>query len=227
MHSDSTERHVQATASAPGPRVAAAPPGRFGQYELLDAFSGGMGTVFRARHTVLNRIVALKILDPGRPLTESDRQRFETEARAVEQLQHPHIIAIHEFGEWDGHPYFTMDFIDGGSLAKRVGAFVGHPQRAAALVEKVARGVHHAHERRILHRDLKPANILMRGEDDPVVADFGLAKLADGDMSLTATGVVLGTPPYMAPEQFLARHDLFGPPTDIWALGVILHELLN
>jgi serine/threonine-protein kinase len=227
MPTDFTERQVPATASTPGLQPPVALAGRFGQFELLDSFSGGMGAVFRARHTVLDRVVALKVLAPGRPLTDDDRRRFETEAKAIEQLRHPHIVAIHEFGECDGRPYFTMDFVEGSNLAKRAGEFAGQPKRAAALVEKIARAVHHAHERGVLHRDLKPANILMRGPDDPVVADFGLARLADGDVSLTATGAVIGTPPYMAPEQFLARHDLFGPPTDVWALGVILHELLT
>jgi hypothetical protein len=228
MASDSTQTDVPATASAPAhglaPRAAL---GQFGQYELLDPFPGGMGIVYRARHTVLDRIVALKVLSPGRQLTEHDRVRFETEARAIAQLRHPHIIEVQEFGEHDDRPYFTMEFIEGGNLSKRVGEFAGQARRAAALVEKVARAVQHAHDHRILHRDLKPANILLRGSDDPVVADFGLAKMLDDDLSLTSTGAILGTPPYMAPEQFLGRHDLIGPATDVWALGVILHELLT
>jgi serine/threonine-protein kinase len=227
MHSDDTERYEPATASAPALADMKSELGRFGAYELLEAHPGGMGVVFRARHTVLGWVVALKVLNPGRPLTAADRARFETEAKAVAQLKHPNIVAIREFDEHEGRPYFTMDFVEGGSLSKRVPEFTGQPKQAAALVEKVARAVHAVHEQKIWHRDLKPANILMRGPDDPVVADFGLAKMADGDLSLTVTGAMLGTPPYMAPEQFTGQHQLFGPPTDVWALGVILHELLT
>jgi serine/threonine protein kinase len=239
MTNDSTKTHVPPTENATEPGVAGTDTatntafslepsfGRFGQYDLLDAFAGGMAIVYRARHRVLPRTVALKVLNPGRPLSAADRARFETEAKAVELLNHSHIIKVREYGEQDGKPYFTMDFIEGGSLRDRVGDFKGQPQRAAALVERIARAVQQAHEQNILHRDLKPGNILMRGPDDPVVADFGLAKMLDGDASLTKTGTVLGTPAYMAPEQLQGRNHDFGPETDVWALGVILHELLT
>jgi eukaryotic-like serine/threonine-protein kinase len=172
----------------------ALPPGsRFGDYEILKEIArGGMGIVYRARHLSLNREVALKMILGSQQSKEPSLRRFRIEAEAVAHLDHPNIVPIYEVGEIHGQPYFTMKFVEGGSLSEHLEEFQlpfpetePHPGRAgvdqkctrlANLMAAVARAVHHAHERGILHRDLKPANILLGGEGQPLVADFGLAK---------------------------------------------------
>jgi serine/threonine-protein kinase len=158
---------------------------------------------------------------------EDEVERFCREAQAVLRLSHPHIVQVYDFGHADGRPYFTMQLAPGGSLAKHRARFTADPRAAVALLEKVARAVEHAHRHGILHRDLKPANVLLGESDEPLVADFGLAKFLHADTEgLTQTGVTPGTPSYMAPEQAAGRRHEVGPPTDVWALGVILYELL-
>ena len=148
----------------------------FGDYELLSEISrGGMGVVFQARQQSLNRIVAVKmVLDSGKPST--DRERFLVEARAVARLSHPHIVPIYEVGEHGGRPFFTMEFVSGGSLRERIDEFRGDQRAIAQLIATVARAVEHANRRGILHRDLKPGNILLDERREPHVTDFGLAK---------------------------------------------------
>jgi serine/threonine-protein kinase len=187
---------------------------------------GGMGVVYKALHRRLGHTVALKtMLIRADPEGDGGR-RFLREVRAVTQLTHPNIVRVYEYGEEDGRPYYTMAFVSGGSLAQQRARFAGHPRAAAALVEKIARAAHYAHERGVLHRDLKPSNVLLDEQGEPLISDFGLAQLRDGDVELTRTGTVLGTPAYMAPEQAEGRRALIGPATDVWALGVILYELL-
>jgi WD40 repeat protein len=200
---------------------------RLGDYEILGEIArGGMGVVFRARHVYLHRVVALKMILGGLLARPEDLQRFRTEAEAAAQLQHPGIVALYEVGTHEGQPYLSMEFVEGSSLAQRVAAGP-LPSRAAALyLEKTARAVHYAHQRGILHRDLKPHNVLLDQQDQPKVTDFGLAKLLQTDSGQTRTGVVIGTPSYMAPEQAAARRDL-GPECDVYALGAILYELLT
>jgi outer membrane protein assembly factor BamB/tRNA A-37 threonylcarbamoyl transferase component Bud32 len=197
----------------------------FGDYQLLEEVArGGMGVVYRARQTTLNRVVALKMILAGQLASEADVRRFYGEARAAAALQHPNIVAIHEVGAHHGQHYFSMDFVEGTSLAELVRDNPLPPLEAARLVETVARAIHFAHRRGTLHRDLKPANILLDPFGQPRVTDFGLAKRLE-EAGLTATGAVVGTPSYMPPEQ--AQGQPVGPAADIYALGAILYELVT
>jgi hypothetical protein len=205
------------------------PAGRqFGKFELLEVIAqGGMGVVYKAEDTSLRRTVALKMIRSGFVATADEVRRFRQEAQAAAPLHHPHIISIYEIGEQDGYHYFTMPLAVGGSLAGRMGGLHDEPRAAVLLMEKIARAVHTAHRHGILHRDLKPANVLLDEQGEPLIADFGLAKLLDGGPALTDPGLVMGTPAYLSPEQAVGRSDLFGPATDVWALGVILFEMLT
>ncbi len=188
---------------------------------------GGMGVVFRARHLRLGRLVALKMTRAGSYAGSHERERFRREAEAVAALRHANIMQIFDVGDWAGRPYFTMELIDGGSLAERL---MGTPQparHAATLLMTLAEAVHAAHKGGIVHRDLKPANILFTPDGTPKVADFGLARRIEGDAGLTHSGVPLGTPSYMAPEQALGESKAIGPAVDVYALGAILYELLT
>ena len=209
-------------AAQPAPAVGSS----FGDYELLSEIArGGMGVVFQARQRSLNRIVALKmVLAVGKSTTDSER--FLVEARAVARLSHPHIVPIYEVGEQGGRPFFTMEFISGGSLRERIDEFRGDQRAMAQLLATVARAVEHAHRRGILHRDLKPGNILLDERREPHVTDFGLAKRLDEESSLTQAGAIVGTPSYMAPEQAQAATDL-STAVDVYGLGAVLYELLT
>jgi eukaryotic-like serine/threonine-protein kinase len=205
----------------------AEPPVNVTDHEVLGVLArGGMGVVYRARQTSLDRVVALKMIAPDRLETREDRVRFLAEAAAAAALDHPNIVPIYEVGEADGRPYFTMKLVHGGSLAESARGISADSREAAALVAIVARAVHFAHQRGILHRDLKPRNILMDADGAPLVADFGLAKRLDGSTDASRSGVIVGTPSYMAPEQ--ARGDKgLSTAVDVYGLGAILYELLS
>jgi hypothetical protein len=197
-------------------------------HELLDQIGcGGMGVVFRARDTLLNRDVALKMIRSGTLATADEVARFYREARAAARLRHPHIVPIHGIGRYRDQHCFTMDLISGGSLAQQQKRYLGEPRAAVELLEKVARAVHEAHVHGVIHRDLKPGNILLDDNGEPLVGDFGLAKLIDAEVDVTGAGQVVGTPAYMAPEQASGQTANILPQTDVWALGVILFELLT
>jgi serine/threonine-protein kinase len=188
---------------------------------------GGMGVVYKARHKLLNRLVALKMLLAGAYTGPTERERFLREAEAVAGLRHPNIVQVFDVGDHVGRPYFTMEYVEGGSLAKKL---LGTPlpaREAAALLGTLAEAVHVAHQGGIVHRDLKPANILLTVDGTPKIADFGLARHFDGQASLTLSGARLGTPSYMAPEQAMGKAHAIGPATDTYALGALLYELLT
>lgn len=197
-------------------------------YEVIEELGrGGMGIVFKARQIGLNRIVALKMVLGGSNAESRNMARFRGEAEAVARLQHPNIVQIHEVGEKEGRPYFSLEYVANGNLAQRI-AGVPQPARySAELVETLARALHVAHQRGIIHRDLKPANVLLAEDGTLKITDFGLAKLVDGDSDLTQSGMVLGTPSYMAPEQAGGKTSRVGPTADVYALGAILYELLT
>ena len=200
----------------------------FGDYELLDEIArGGMGVVYKARQVNLNRVVALKMILAGQLANDSDVKRFYAEAEAAAKLDHPGIVPIFEIGQHDGQHYFSMAFVEGESLAKKVIDGPMPPRDAAEMVRKVADAVEYAHQKGIIHRDLKPANVLLDGHGQPKVTDFGLAKQTQGDSGLTGTGQILGTPSYMPPEQASGKLDEVGPPSDVYALGAILYCLLT
>ena len=198
---------LDATSDIDGSGPASLPTIRyFGDCELLEEIArGGMGVVYKARQTSLNRIVALKMILRGTFASPRDIQRFRAEAESAANLDHPHIVPIYEVGEQDGQQYFSMKYVEGMSLAK-------HPQTDArsevTRFLEVVRAVHYAHQHAVLHRDLKPSNVLVDPKGTRFVTDFGLAKrLTDtaGDHSLTEPGQVVGTPRYMAPEQANGR----------------------
>jgi serine/threonine-protein kinase len=213
----------RADRATPAPRLTS-----FGDYEVLEELGrGGMGVVYKARHTKLNRLVALKMILAGDHADAEHTARFLAEARAVARFQHPHIVQIHEIGEHEGRPYFSLEFVEGGNLAERLKGAPLSDKEAAQLVEILARAAHHAHERGIVHRDLKPANVLLLPDGTPKIADFGLARFLGTDSGQTADGAVLGTPSYMAPEQAAGRGGQIGPLTDVYSLGAILYECLT
>ncbi len=268
----------------PSPAVATE---RVGHYELIEQLGrGGMGIVFRARDTRLNRFVALKLILTGRLASEAEVKRFRTEAEAAAHLEHPHIVPIYEVGESDGRHFFAMKLVEGGTLATWIEETWGGPQLSvrqpevrqhpssgtdamwaqdepprlptapnsrtparrdgdtppgtmasptlkldsqpalATFVAKIARAVHHAHQRGILHRDLKPANILLDAGGEPLVTDFGLARRLGTEENLTMSGTVVGSPSYMAPEQARGRAGEMTTAADIYSLGAMLYELL-
>ena len=168
---------------------------------LIELGRGGMGVVYKARHVDLARVVALKMILPGVYAGSAEVARFHAEAQAVARLQHPNIVQVHEVGEHEGRPFFSLEFVEGGNLAGRQAGAAQPPREAAALLETLARAVHYAHEQGIVHRDLKPANVLLGAAGAPKIADFGLAKRLDTDSGQTKTGQVMGSPSYMAPEQ--------------------------
>jgi len=212
-------------------------------YEILEELGrGGMGVVYKARQLGLNRLVALKMILAGGHASSEVVERFRREAEAVARLQHPNIIQIHEIGEHDGLPFFSLEYVSGGSLDRKLMGMPQPPERAASWIATLARAVHAAHGAGIVHRDLKPHNVLLTPEGTLKVTDFGLAKQLEGatwpqhagatprlsdPAQATESGVVMGTPSYMAPEQAAGKIKQIGPATDVYALGAMLYEMLT
>ncbi len=188
---------------------------------------GGMGIVYRALDTRLHRPVAVKMLLTGAYARTGERERFLREAAAAAGLRHPNIVQVYDVGQHDGRPYFTMEFLEGGSLAQQLSGAPLPARQAAELLATLARAMEAAHQGGIIHRDLKPSNILLTADGTPKVADFGLARWEQGGPGLTKSGARLGTPSYMAPEQARGLTQALGPPLDVYALGAILYELLT
>jgi tRNA A-37 threonylcarbamoyl transferase component Bud32/outer membrane protein assembly factor BamB len=249
-----TQSHLVAGASAPAETVnlapgspAAAAAGTkvryFGDYELLEEIArGGMGIVYKARQRSLNRTVALKMILAGQLASESEVQRFYQEARTAANLQHPNIVAIHEVGQHDGQHYFSMDYVEGQSLADMVRDAPLPASQAGRYVKVVAEAIQYAHDHGVLHRDLKPSNVLIDRFDQPRVTDFGLAKHVEAQpgasgspgssgfapaAALTQSGAVIGTPSYMPPEQASGSRGALGPASDGYSLGAVLYELVT
>ena len=203
-------------------------PYRFGDYVLESVLGrGGMGVVYLAFQIQLERRVALKMIRSGCLASEDEVNRFYAEARSAASLAHPNIVTVYHCGELDGHHYFSMDFIPGTDLAKRIVSGPMSSREAVRYTRDVARAIDYAHQQGVVHRDLKPANVLIDESDEVVVTDFGLAKQMNSDQGLTATGATLGTPSYMSPEQAAGNNAEQGASTDVYAIGAILYALLT
>jgi WD40 repeat protein len=199
-----------------------------GDYEMLEILGrGGMGVVYRARQRSLNRLVAVKLLVAGEFADDAARRRFQAEAAAAARLHHPHIVAIHDIGDHEGQPYFSMELVEGRTFADvaREGPLNGNT--AARLLKPVADAIQFAHAQGVLHRDLKPSNLLVDAFGLPRVSDFGLARRLDAPERFTLTGEVLGSPSYLAPEQARGDRASEGPASDVYSLGAILYHLLT
>jgi serine/threonine-protein kinase len=188
---------------------------------------GGMGIVFRAQHLRLNRLVALKMLLGGTYAGPHERARFQREAEAVAGLRHENIVRVYDVDDHEGRPYFTMELVEGGSLAQKLAGAPLPARPAAQLLATLAQAMQVAHQGGVVHRDLKPANVLLTADGTAKISDFGLARRMAGETALTQSGVPLGTPRYMAPEQARGQTRAIGPAVDVYALGAILYELLT
>jgi serine/threonine-protein kinase len=188
---------------------------------------GGMGVVYKAEQLRLNRTVALKMLLAGDYAGPLELARFQREAEALAGLRHANIVQVYDVADHEGRSYFTMEFVEGGSLAQKLAGLPQPARQAAALTATLAEAIQVAHQAGIVHRDLKPGNVLLTADGTPKITDFGLARRLDGDAGPTQTGVPLGTPSYMAPEQARGQARAIGPATDVYALGAILYELLT
>jgi predicted Ser/Thr protein kinase len=197
-------------------------------YEILGELGrGGMGVVYLARQLNPDRLVALKMLRAGSPADASRPSPFHAEAEAVAHLEHPYVVQVYEVGEHDGRPYFALEYVDGGSLQQKLRGCPQPPREAAEMVEMLAQALACAHDQDIVHRDLKPANVLLTRGGMPKVTDFGLAKKLVGKCGRAEGGTLMGTPSYMAPEQAAGKTKDVGPLADVYALGVILYEMLT
>ena len=205
--------------------------GRLGQvagYEILGVLGrGAMGVVYKARQRGLRRLVALKMISAGSHCTTADLTRFRSEAEAVADLQHPNIVRLYEVGEDEGRPFFSLEYVEGQSLAARINGVPQPPLEAARMVMALADAMEHAHRHGIIHRDLKPANVLVTTDGEPKITDFGLVKRLEDESGQTLSGSILGTPSFMAPEQAEGRTRDIGARTDVYGLGAILYQMLT
>ena len=203
-------------------------PTTIGDYELLEEVGrGGMGVVFRARQISLDREVAVKMILRGRLASDLDLSRFLSEASSTARLQHPSIVPVYEVGDIEGRPFFSMKYIAGETLSEKLADGPLPEREAARVLATISRAVSFAHRQGILHRDLKPSNILIDSDGNPLVTDFGLAKRFGVEDDLTRSGIVVGTPSYMSPEQARGRRENVGPASDIYSLGCVLYHALT
>ena len=207
-----------------------------GDYEIIEELGrGGMGVVYRARQLSLRREVAIKVILAGQLASPADVRRFHVEAEAAAKLDHPNIVPIFEIGEHEGHHFFSMKLVEGGSLAGRITPAMDQRSSAdkldirdsALVIAQIARAVHYAHQRGVLHRDLKPSNILIDRDGQPHLTDFGLAKLLEHDSGLTRSAAIMGTPNYLAPEMAAGKVKEVTIAADVFSLGAVLYELLT
>lgn len=204
----------------------------FGPYQILDRLGeGGMGVVYKARQKGLGRVVALKVLIPGEHASSAQVDRFVNEAKASAKLNHPNIVPVYDFGVHEGRHYFTMQFIEGKTLEQMLArdptTYTRRPQEAVRLLRPILDALAHAHAAGIIHRDLKPANIILDSSGAPLLMDFGLAKDVVAGSKLTKTGMAVGTPSYMPPEQATGKQDLIDARSDGYSIGAILYEMLT
>jgi hypothetical protein len=227
---DSIPTPLMTPRADPGRWKLAADRTHFGRYEVVAKIArGGMGIVLKVRHPQLDRFFALKVLAQGEDADEEVHERFRREAKTAARLDHPSIVRVHDAGTEDGFPYIVMDLVEGKSLAKLLKEEGVAPRKAALIARSIARALAHAHEQGIVHRDVKPDNVLIdRETGDARLSDFGIVKdlKGDGDSKLTKTGLTLGSPCYMAPEQAAGRHKDVGPVSDVYSLGATLYEML-
>jgi cyclic di-GMP phosphodiesterase len=196
-----------------------------GAYRIVEQIGrGGMATVYKAHHAGLDRHVAIKVLPDFFAEDDEYRERFQQEARSIARLKHPNILNVYDFGQERGITYLVLELVGGGTLSDRLGGQMDL-QEVVAFLRPLAGALDHAHSQGVLHRDIKPSNILLHRDGTPVLADFGLAKMAAPVRKLTASGIVLGTPEYMSPEQ--AAGGPIGPASDIYALGIVAYEMVT
>ncbi len=246
LEDDTLEDRTLEVRERPGAPTGAAPPGpvaapglpslapaidatlALGDFEIVrEVGRGGMGVVYEATQKSLGRRVAIKVLLRGEHADEREVARFRAEAEAAAALEHPNIVSVFEVGSSEGLPYFTMPFLEGETLARRLERGPLEPREAVRLIVPVCRAVEHAHENGVLHRDLKPSNILIDPEGRPHVMDFGLAKRVDSDHQLTRSGAVVGTPAYMSPEQASGERGVLGPASDVYSIGALLYHMIT
>jgi predicted Ser/Thr protein kinase len=196
-----------------------------GYFVISTIARGGMGVVFKAYDPRADRTVALKVLPREESKSRTKVERFATEARIMGRFRHPGLRPVFHIGTWDSVHFFTMDFIEGHTLAELIDGDA-HPVRLARILAKACRALHHVHDRGVIHRDLKPANILVDSQDLPTITDFGLARVLTEPAPPSEEGTLLGTPGYMSPEQAAGRSDLDAG-TDVYSMGAVLYTMLN